>query len=525
MLTITKATPTISLVVGGPHTYDGTAKPVTSATVAGVDSTPLGDATVTYSGNAITIVVANKTKVYGEDNPPLTGTFTGAVAADGITVSYATTAVKLSDVGGYPITATLADPNSKLANYTVSNTAGTLTITPQTANPLADAFYTGSIFFWTPGATNSNATLTLAATIKNSPNYGGDIRTAKVSFFIRNSDGSRTPINGAQNLPVGLVNSDDLTVGSAAATVSYNIGSANVASLQIGIIVTGNYTVNPQSAEYDKIITIAKPVPGGQIVGGVDLDGGSAAGYVKGSSNLTFNVQYNKSMRNPQGTVEAIVRSSLNRNGVTDGLPHTYRLKSNAISTLAVNQPTQNDAQFTSKANISEIINGVDQAIEGNCTMQFDMKAGTTDGPAGDQVAITVYRAKGGIWYSNNWDGTKTSLKQILAGNVSVSGASTGAARIAAVESQEPTMQLEVEASPNPTTGLLKVSVTGAGKQSSVKLRVYNLMQRVEGEWSLELTDGQGQKTIDISKTQGGVYLLSVEGDNQRAVKRILRAE
>jgi hypothetical protein len=210
------------------------------------------------------------------------------------------------------------------------------------------------------------------------------------------------------------VSPEDLSVGSAAATVQYNIGNANVATLQIGIEVSGNYIVDVKNPQYDKLITIAKPAPGGQIVGAADLDATTAAGFVKGTSNLSFNVQYNKSMRNPQGNVDIIVLSKLDRNGNTDGSDHMYRIKSNAISTLAVNQPTQSEAQFTSKANISEvnIVTGVEQSIEGNCTMQFDMKAGLTNGPVGDEVAITVYRAKGGIWYSNNWDGSKTTLKQ-----------------------------------------------------------------------------------------------------------------
>ncbi|RYF73742.1 MAG: T9SS type A sorting domain-containing protein, partial [Cytophagaceae bacterium] len=626
-LVINKATPTISLVVGGPYTYDGAAKSVTSAVVNGV-SGPIGAATLVYSPAAaptdagsynvtadyaetanyvaatqqtgtlvinkavatvtvngytgtydgathgatgtatgvgggsvgtlnlgasftnapggtanwtftggtnytdqsgsvaivinkkvIIVTAAAKTKVYGTADPALTYTFSPALIS-GDSFAGALTRVAGEDVANNPY----AIQQGSLAlssNYTINYVGANLTITPQMANPLAESFYTGSIFFWTPSSTNSTATLTLAATVKNAPNYGGDIRTARVSFFIRTGTG-RTPIAGAQNLPVGLVNAGDQSVGSAAATVQYNLGNANVTSLEIGIEVSGNYRVDINNPQYDKIITVAKPVPGGQIVGGVDLDAATAAGYVKGTSNLSFNVQYNKSLKNPQGTVEAIVISPLNKDGVVDNAMHTYRLKSNAISVLATGKPTPNDAQFTSKANISEVVNGVDQAIEGNCTMQFDMKAGSSDGPAGDEVAITVYRAKGGIWYSNSWNGTQTVLKQIVAGNVSVSGGSTGA-RVGVDETGEPTLQLIVAASPNPTTGLLTISVKGAGDQPSVKIRLYNLMQGVSGEWALNLQDGQGQKTIDIQSANEGMYFLSVEGKNGRAVQRILK--
>ena len=47
-INVLKATPTVNLIVGGPYVYDGNAKAVTSATVTGINSTDLGQATVTY---------------------------------------------------------------------------------------------------------------------------------------------------------------------------------------------------------------------------------------------------------------------------------------------------------------------------------------------------------------------------------------------------------------------------------------------------------------------------------------------
>jgi len=87
------------------------------------------DGVFTITKAPLTVVVADKTRAYLNANPTLTGTLTGVVGADGITVSYSTTAVLSSLPGTYPITATLADPNGKLSNYSVTNTAGRLTIT------------------------------------------------------------------------------------------------------------------------------------------------------------------------------------------------------------------------------------------------------------------------------------------------------------------------------------------------------------------------------------------------------------
>lgn len=79
---------------------------------------------------ALSISVADQTRGYGDPNPPLTGTVTGIQNSDNITVSYSTAATPASDVGSYPITATIADPTNRIGNYTVTNTAGHLVITP-----------------------------------------------------------------------------------------------------------------------------------------------------------------------------------------------------------------------------------------------------------------------------------------------------------------------------------------------------------------------------------------------------------
>jgi hypothetical protein len=58
------------------------------------------------------------------------GTLTGELSSDAITVSYSTTATPNSPAGGsYLITATLNDPNSKLGNYSITNTPAALSIT------------------------------------------------------------------------------------------------------------------------------------------------------------------------------------------------------------------------------------------------------------------------------------------------------------------------------------------------------------------------------------------------------------
>src|SRR5262249_23171358 len=91
--------------------------------------------TFVISPAPLTVTVASASKVYGQDDSTsLTGTISGLVSSDPITVSYtsagaAATAGVLPS-GGYAINATLSDNGSgKLADYSVTINLGTLTVT------------------------------------------------------------------------------------------------------------------------------------------------------------------------------------------------------------------------------------------------------------------------------------------------------------------------------------------------------------------------------------------------------------
>src|SRR5207253_2874208 len=79
----------------------------------------------------LTITAADKTKVYGDANPSLTGSIVGLKNSDAITATYATTADAASGVGSYAIVPTAVDSSpSKLGNYSVSLVNGSLSVTP-----------------------------------------------------------------------------------------------------------------------------------------------------------------------------------------------------------------------------------------------------------------------------------------------------------------------------------------------------------------------------------------------------------
>ena len=92
------------------------------------------DGTLHINPKAATVTADNKTKTYGDDNPSFTATVTGTVNGDTLNFTLETTALKLSNVGDYPITVTLG-PNP---NYSVTPTNGTLHIDPKAATVTAD---------------------------------------------------------------------------------------------------------------------------------------------------------------------------------------------------------------------------------------------------------------------------------------------------------------------------------------------------------------------------------------------------
>jgi hypothetical protein len=299
-------------------------------------------------------------------------------------------------------------------------------ITPGAIGPLSSAgIYTGETVFWTTSQSSSTATLTLAVTIRDDSGLcAGDIRTARVSFAVRNSDGSTTPINGATNLPVGLADPASRLVGTASAIVQYNLGNAEAANLDIAVLVSGNYVLN--NPVYDTIAEVARPGPG-RIVGAGTSNNQNSNGYLAGATlcftNWGLDVKYNKSGTNPQGSASIYLHSYRKPDGTIDAVLHTYRIKTNAIATLAVNVQT-GEATFSGKASIQDLTNPSSPlSVDGGAVLQLklrDVYRKTGDAP--DTLAITVQKKDGGLWFSSNWIGSppRTEEKNIANGSLSI---------------------------------------------------------------------------------------------------------
>jgi hypothetical protein len=294
---------------------------------------------------------------------------------------------------------------------------------PRNASPYnATGYYAGDLFAWTTGQSTSTATVTLAAIITDANTPTGDVRGAKVTFYFVNGS-TLTPIPSAQNLPVGLIDVNDGTIGAASAIVQLNIGSANAQSFHIAVGITGAYTNNPADALSQQIVTVSKPVTGGFIAGGGQTRNSSSGGLIKGHSGLNtdyeFDIQYTKSGTNPKGKVTVLVRSYYTSAGILDSKVHTYLITTNAIALLNIGTPLATGT-FSAKANLVEILDNLSTvAIEGGATFQMTAYQNSCT----KELSITLYRKAGGIWFSSNWNGTKTISQGITTGSeVKVAG-------------------------------------------------------------------------------------------------------
>ena len=97
----------------------------------------LGNYTVTINNGTLTVTAAvlivtanNAARLYGDPNPPFSGSIAGLVNGDNITATYTTTATPASPIGNYPIVPVLSDPNNKLGNYAVTINNGNLVVSP-----------------------------------------------------------------------------------------------------------------------------------------------------------------------------------------------------------------------------------------------------------------------------------------------------------------------------------------------------------------------------------------------------------
>ena len=268
----TATTNPAGLTVG--FTYDGSATvPVNAgsyaviATINDVNYQGTASGTLAINKAPLTVTADDKTKIYGQSNPPLTISYSGFVNGENasvlnVTPVAATTADATTGVGTSPITVAGGVDN----NYTFSYVSGTLTITKATLTATADDK--------TRIYGNPNPALTVS--------YSGFVNSENKSVIDSEPVASTIagPSTNAGTVPITVAGGSDnnysfnyisgtLTITKATATVTlgsltttYNglaraaTATTNPAGLTVGFTYNGSATVPVNAGSYAVIATI-----------------------------------------------------------------------------------------------------------------------------------------------------------------------------------------------------------------------------------------------------------------------------
>jgi hypothetical protein len=269
-----------------------------------ISNTP-GMLSITRS--AITVVVNSATSIYGAPFPAFTGSLTGVVPGDGITASYSTTAVPTSPPGGsYGITATLIDPNNKLANYGVTITPGQLTITKAAS---AITLLSGT----NPALLSTSIPLTVTVL---SP---AGMPTGTVNFLDSATLlGSAPLLNGTASLGVST-----LTAGSHMLIATYS-GDANFAGAASDALTQAVVEITASAGEG----------------GGSSSNNTSQTVSAGGSATFSLSILPINGISFPTATV--LTLTGMPAGATTTVSPTTWTQTSSTLWTLPANSPLSN---------------------------------------------------------------------------------------------------------------------------------------------------------------------------------------
>jgi hypothetical protein len=160
--------------------------------------------------------------------------------------------------------------------------------------------------------------------------------------------------------------------------------------------------------------------------------------------------------------------------------------------------------------------------IEGGAVFEMVVKQGCEQ-----EVAITLYRKAGGIWFSNNWNGTSTAAQRLYDGKASVVGAKTCSTTVASkvIVRQEVTDETkkvlapDVRVYPNPATSQFNVKLESANRIDVINILVYSANGRVIEQ----RTNLSAEQTIQLGALyRPGVYILEIiQGTERKRMKLI----
>jgi hypothetical protein len=216
----------------------------------------------------------------------------------------------------------------------------------------------------------------------------------------------------------------------------------------------------------------------------------------------------------------------------SDNILHTYQIKGTAMSNLSVkpvtspNSTTPSTATFNSKASIQDITNPLVPISCDGGTLQVTLSDAGEPGKY-DQIGIILYNKAGGVWFSSNWNGTKTVNQTLGGGNLVVHGAALSGTTTSSPSTVDESTRMDnaapgtfkVRAFPNPSTHLFTIDVQSSSNEP-IEVKVFDMIGHMvyyrkgllkeehhrfgqmltDGMYMLHVTQGTKQQTITIIK-------------------------
>ena len=418
---------------------------------------------------------------------------------------------------------------SPIPAYTVNTSfAGDAVFLPSSDSDVFDILqedalvtYTGALFASTSG-NNNQAVISLAATVQDiADGFTGNISNAKVQFY--NAE-TNTPIGGP--LDVQLVNANDPTVG----TVQYDwtvtlSGNTDWDSYEVGIQVIHYYTRDYEAD--DALITVSKPLNdfftgGGYIY--MEEPEGPYAGDVGTKCHFSVNAKWTPNGNNPKGKFHFLVRRL-----ESDGIVHTYRFKSNSITSIGIN-PLTDEGDIAGKCSIQDVTDPTNPiSLGGNKPFLVEVQDNGEPGTL-DNIAITVYNNNGGsLLFSSYWNGVQTVYDLLDAGNLQVH---YGNQAIAVLPDNGPAQhdellehvnsELTANLFPNPAHDEIHL-VLSSPESQDLRMEVVGADGRTVRVAEMFVMEGENNLRIDLNGTAPGVYWVRITGKEALITKQFIR--
>ena len=327
-----------------------------SPTKAATTQTTTARSQIEISKATLSIDADDKSKDYGEPDPPFTYKLSGFVNGEdeqsaGVTGEADCSREAGESVAASPYEITCTAGTLAADNYGFeTGEAGELTITGADTGADALVRYIGETVFVSSGSKSTTAKVTLTASLQAVE--GLTLGNAKVKFIDANTGKVL-----AAKVPVQPV-AGQTNVGTANTNVTLRTGKYGAESYLIRVVATGDYTNDDQDDADKTVAVLAKKPTTNSTVGGGTIDPLVPRGTYAGDldEDATFKMQSIRKGTDLKGKITLYVPQA-------DG--SIILVKSNCISSMKVTGTTTKTSTIYAKASISRLAGRAVTAIKG----------------------------------------------------------------------------------------------------------------------------------------------------------------